>query len=1591
MSVTTLLIDGQLSVVSDAGEAVAIGSDGSGNVQVTVDGVIDPNAGTIPASSVESMVVVGGDLGNVLDLSGVAASDYDYTDIDGNPVTIEVIGGNGDDAITGAVDLGVTVLGGDGDDTIVLTASDNLADAGDGNDLVTGGVGRDTLAGGDGNDTIDAGQGDDVVTGGDGDDTIIGGEGNDDLNSGDGADSVDGSEGNDSLNGESGNDTLIGGLGNDTIRGGDQSDEIYGDLSDPLSFSDGNDFVQGQGQNDTIVGGGGADSLHGGSGNDQISSAFPIPEAATPPAPQPPPVAPPAVGFGDAVDSGGGTDSGTSHDMTNGPGDASLLITVDAGGGFGTASGVGGDAGAEYDPVGPAPAPATTTFESFIYYRDNTASPTGSRDTLTNLGTNLTTIRGLPTEANSTFDIGSLNFALTQTVTPMLDTGGVQTGSLLTQTLRFTNTGTADLDFEFVRYIDGDLDFDGTLIDGGGRFFTAVNDEVLFETDRGGSGSTDTTFLGITGKHGTIPTAGRFELDAYPGLRTEIAAGTALDDTVSGDNDGDQFVDVGQEYDITLALQNLFSLPPGGSDLYTTHTIFGSGAPNSVGAGVPPVANDDTGVIRANNTAIIDVVSNDSDADGVLDFASVTINSQPSNGTAVNMGDGRVSYTPDVGFSGTDLFVYTIADNDGQFSQPATVTITVTPPDAGDVLNGGSGQDTVIASDGDDRIFGGSGNDELDGSFGNDTIQGQNGNDTLTAGIGSDWLDGGSGNDFLDSRTLSSLSIDNELIDPEGDSGITQAIFTVTISSPVENTVTVGYGTSSDGTPEGGTAIGGSDYLPDSGTLTFLPGQTSQVIAIDVFGDTIDEAIHETFFVSLFNPVNATIFDGLGEGRIVDDDDPPPGGLVVTPTLDSVQLINALTGAGGTGLLVTGVNVQGHTLTSGEISAGTYTVGQAATYGLTRPGIVISNGDVADYSDGANTVLDNATDFGVPATAAQEVLLDPITGGMFDHNDVTQIDVFFDMLPGFDTLFFDVVFGSEEFPEFVGSIFIDGFGLYVNGVNIALVPPDVGLPVNIDHPGMAQVTGTELDGVLLSDTGEAVLQFKTNVGAGSTGNQVTFIVGDVVDNIYDTVAYISALGGSVPPIDTLPSPTPVPGQGIDDTLLGRNGNDTILAGEGADRISGGNGNDSASGGGGIDAIYGGGGADTLAGGVGDDTLDGQGGADTLHGEAGDDVLIWWHGGGSDDLHGDDGYDVVHARGDSGAQAFSVLPNANDLTLQTETRLQVSDGTHRANVEWSTEVLEFQPGDGDDTITVPDLLGVPSLLVRVAGENGNDVLDASGADPGEVRLIFDGGDGNDTITGSIGDDTINGGDGDDVVDAGSGNDTVFAGAGDDSVDGNSGDDQLHGEDGFDTVDGNSGDDVLFGGADRDLLVGGVGDDTATGGGGGDTLNGKSGDDSLMGGAGTDRMYGGTGDDVLDGGRDDDSIYGNNGNDRLLGDHGNDRLKAGNGDDTLVGGDGDDHMHGERGDDQMGGGDGNDTLIGARGDDTMFGGDGNDTLLAGAGADLVLGNLGDDYVKGQGGTRDTVAGGEGADLVFGLTSEIDETFQAPDALLIELDAV
>jgi len=96
-----------------------------------------------------------------------------------------------------------------------------------------------------------------------------------------------------------------------------------------------------------------------------------------------------------------------------------------------------------------------------------------------------------------------------------------------------------------------------------------------------------------------------------------------------------------------------------------------------------PVAKDDTASTQYETSVVIDVLSNDSDADNdSLTLKSVT---EPENGE-VKIVDNKVEYTPKSGFSGTDTFNYTVSDGKGG-EATAKVTVTVeskenTPPTA---------------------------------------------------------------------------------------------------------------------------------------------------------------------------------------------------------------------------------------------------------------------------------------------------------------------------------------------------------------------------------------------------------------------------------------------------------------------------------------------------------------------------------------------------------------------------------------------------------------------------------------------------------------------------------------------------------------------------------------------------------------------------------------------------------------------------------------------------------------------------------------------------------------------------------------------
>ena len=114
-----------------------------------------------------------------------------------------------------------------------------------------------------------------------------------------------------------------------------------------------------------------------------------------------------------------------------------------------------------------------------------------------------------------------------------------------------------------------------------------------------------------------------------------------------------------------------------------------------------------------------------------------------------------------------------------------------------------------------------------------------------------------------------SISI-NDVTVTEGNSGTTNAVFTVTLSAqPGATPVTVNYATSN------ATATAPSDYTPTSGPLSFTGTTTTRTITVPILGDTVGEA-NETFAVTLSGAVGGSILDNTGIGTITNDDAPVP-------------------------------------------------------------------------------------------------------------------------------------------------------------------------------------------------------------------------------------------------------------------------------------------------------------------------------------------------------------------------------------------------------------------------------------------------------------------------------------------------------------------------------------------------------------------------------------------------------------------------------------------------------------------------------------------------------------------------------------------
>ena len=621
----------------------------------------------------------------------------------------------------------------------------------------------------------------------------------------------------------------------------------------------------------------------------------------------------------------------------------------------------------------------------------------------------------------------------------------------------------------------------------------------------------------------------------------------------------------------------------------------------------------------------------------------------------------------------------------------------------------------------------------------------------------------------------------------------------------------------------------------------------------------------------------------------------------------------------------------------------------------------------------------------------------------------------------------DVVEGQDGTDTLVfnGSNVSEKINISANHGRVSLVR-DVG-NVTMDLNGVEHIQLNALgsaDNITVNDlSGTGVTQVAIDL-ASPPGSGVGDGAADTVTvnaTKYDDVIAVQGQNGSLT-VTGLPEAITISGSESTDTLVvaGGAGNDTLSAAT----LPAGNTTLTLDGGSGNDTIIGSQGDDILLGGDGNDTVTGGRGNDTALLGNGNDTFIWNPGDGSDTVEGQAGTDTLVFNGANINERMDISANGerarltrdvgnitmdlngveriqinalggadsitvNDLTGTDVTRvaldLSAPTGSGQGDGQPGTVIVNGTAGDDQikvvssgasvvvnglaAQVTIAGAEGGKDSLV-INGLAGNDTINASALNAGQISLTINGGAGNDMITGSRGND---------VVIGGTGNDVALLAAGDDTFIWNPGD-------ASDTVEGQAGTDTLqFNGANIDekidisangsraRLTRDVGNVTMD-------LNGVEHIEvNARGGADTITVNDLTGTDVnqvaIDLGAQPGSPGADGAADTIV-------LNATNGDDaiTIVNNNGivtvsglpeevtisnfetNDRIviNGLGGDDVItasaltgmlltaNGGDGDDVLIGSPGNDTLTGGNGDDVLLGGGGQDVLDGGPGNNVV-------------------------------------------
>jgi ELWxxDGT repeat protein len=215
----------------------------------------------------------------------------------------------------------------------------------------------------------------------------------------------------------------------------------------------------------------------------------------------------------------------------------------------------------------------------------------------------------------------------------------------------------------------------------------------------------------------------------------------------------------------------------------------------------------------------------------------------------------------------------------------------------------------------------------------------------------------------------------------EDDTGTATLSFPVRLESASATAVVVAYSTVA------GTAQAGSDFVAQSGVLTFPPGTRELSVDVSVTGDVADEG-NESFALVITPMGGAVVADARGDAVILDDDGPRvtiAGPTVTEGTGSSTNASFAVTvTAKGGGPIASPVAVR-YVASSGTATAGldfaavqnTLTFPAGSASGATLNANVMVFGDSVDEPDETfQMALDGQNDATVPDVPALGVILD---------------------------------------------------------------------------------------------------------------------------------------------------------------------------------------------------------------------------------------------------------------------------------------------------------------------------------------------------------------------------------------------------------------------------------------------------------------------------------------------------------------------------------------------------------------------------------------------------------------------------------------